>query len=98
MDIENEPFFVPKYLCRYYLCDLIEAAVILEKKVLRDAISRADVIEVAKELPINVQGILALSFRKQILKEATDMIFSLFIHKDDSEFKVQPAIEKINRR
>lgn len=95
MDIENEAFFVPKYMYRYYLCDLIEIAVILEKKVMRDAISRAGVIDIAKELPINVQGILALSFRKQILKEAADAIISFFINKTGGELPTQPVFQPI---
>lgn len=89
MNVEIDPAkLVPSYVYRFYISDLIETAVILEKKVETMVVSQPDLLEAAKRLPLNIQGIIAMSFRKAILKEATDLIISFLIEKKEDEFAI----------
>lgn len=85
MSIEKDSALVPDYTFRFYLCDLIEMALILQKQVENLAITIDGIIEAAKRVPMNIQGIITIAYRKTILKEATEVIMSSLLDPKDCE-------------
>lgn len=98
MDTEKDSNLIPNYTYKFYLNEYIELVLILEKKIESAAISTSELLEAARRVPINMQGVIAMSYRKAILKEATDIIISFFLGKKQDEFMIEPIFDSETKR
>lgn len=93
MSIEKDSAYIPDYVYSFYLSDLIEVALILQKQVENLTVPVSALIEVAKRLPMNIQGVIAIAYRKTILKEATEVIISALTDQKGGELTMATVID-----
>ena len=93
MSIEKDSAYVPDYVYKFYLSDLIEIALILQKQVETMVVPVTGLIEAAKRVPMNIQGVIAIAYRKTILKEAAELIISTLIDQKGNELSMQAIFD-----
>lgn len=93
MDTEKDFNLIPSYTYKFYLSDFIEIVLIIQKKVEDVSLPMLDLLEAAKRIPINMQGVIAIAYRKAIIQEATDIIISFFLSKKEDELAIQSIFD-----